>query len=49
MVSAGHARNQPAPAGEYGNRATGEVVLNPDYLGAWTIAAAKKKQRRKRI
>ena len=40
---------KPAPAGEYRNRATGEVVHDPDYLGAWTIAAAKKKQHRKRI
>ena len=27
---------KPAPAGEYRNRATGEVVREPDYLGSWT-------------
>jgi hypothetical protein len=32
---------KPAPPGLYRNRATGEVVNDPDYLGSWTIAAAK--------
>jgi hypothetical protein len=30
---------RPAPPGEYRNRATGEVVNDPDYLGSWTITA----------
>ena len=34
-----------APAGEYRNRATGEVVNDPDYLGSWTFAAPKKSGR----
>jgi hypothetical protein len=38
---------KPAPAGEYRNRATGEVVNDPDYLGSWTIAAPKKGGRKK--
>ena len=37
---------KPAPPGLYRNRATGEVVNDPDYLGSWTIAAAKEKHRR---
>ena len=32
---------KPAPPGEYRNRATGEVVKNPDYLASWTITAPK--------
>ena len=28
---------QPAPAGSYRLRSTGEVVLDPDYLATWTI------------
>jgi hypothetical protein len=32
---------KPAPPGLYRNRATGEVVNDPGYLGSWTIAAAK--------
>ena len=28
---------EPAPLGEYRNRSTGEVIINPDYLGRWTI------------
>ena len=39
---------KPAPPGQYRNRATGEVVSDPDCLGSWTIAAPKEKQRRKR-
>jgi hypothetical protein len=39
---------KPAPAGEYRNRATGEVVNDPDYLGSWTIAAPKKHRRAKK-
>jgi hypothetical protein len=38
-----------APAGEYRNRATGEVVIDPNYLGSWTIAASKKSRRKKSI
>jgi hypothetical protein len=34
---------RPAPPGEYRNRATGEVVHNPDYLVSWTITAPPKK------
>jgi hypothetical protein len=40
---------KPAPAGEYRNRATGEVVNDPDYLGSWTIAAPKKSERKRPI
>jgi len=40
---------EPARPGEYRNRATGDVVSNPDYLGSWTIAAPKKSGRRKPI
>lgn len=32
---------KPAPPGEYRNRATGEVVNDPDYLGTWMITAGK--------
>jgi hypothetical protein len=39
---------EPARPGQYRNRATGEVVNDPDYLGSWTISAGKGKQRRKR-
>jgi hypothetical protein len=38
---------KPAPPGQYRNRATGEVVSDPDFLASWTVAAAKEKQRRK--
>jgi hypothetical protein len=27
---------KPAPPGEYRNRATGEVVNDPNYFGSWT-------------
>jgi hypothetical protein len=40
---------KPAPPGVYRNRVTGEVVNDPDFLGSWTIAAPKKKGRRKSI
>ena len=40
---------EPARPGQYRNRATGEVVDNPDYLGSWTIAAGKEKKARKRV
>src|SRR5689334_18530512 len=30
---------RPAPRGEYRNRATGEMVTDPDYLASWTITA----------
>ncbi len=30
---------RPAAPGEYQNRATGEIVHDPDYLAAWTITA----------
>ena len=39
---------KPTPAGEYRNRATGEVVNDPDYLGSWTIAAPKNPRRAKK-
>jgi hypothetical protein len=29
----------PAEPGEYRNRSTGEVVVDPDYLGSWEIIA----------
>jgi hypothetical protein len=38
---------EPAPPGEYRNRATGEVVNDPDYLDSWTVAAPKKSGRKK--
>lgn len=28
---------KPAPPGEYQLRATGEVVVDPDYLSTWTV------------
>ena len=28
---------EPAPAGEYRLRSTGEVVIDPDFLSTWTI------------
>jgi hypothetical protein len=41
---------KPAPPGEYRNRATGEVVNDPDYFGSWTwtFPAAKEEKSRKR-
>jgi hypothetical protein len=33
-----------AERGEYRLRATGEVVLNPDYVSTWTIQAPAQKQ-----
>jgi len=33
----------PAPPGQYRNRATGEVVHDPDYLASWTITAPEPK------
>jgi hypothetical protein len=32
---------QPAPPGEYRLRATGEVVVNPDFITTWTKSKAK--------
>jgi hypothetical protein len=40
---------EPARPGEYRNRATGELVCDPDYLDSWTVAAPKKSGRRKTI
>ena len=40
---------KPAPPGEYRNRATGEVVKDPNYLGSWTIAAPNKSGRKNHI
>jgi hypothetical protein len=34
---------RPAPPREYRNRATGEVVNDPDYLVSWTITAGPPK------
>jgi len=34
---------KPAPPGQYRNRATGEVVNDPDYLGSWAIAAGQER------
>lgn len=31
---------EPASPGEYRNRATGEVVSDPDYVARWVISAA---------
>jgi hypothetical protein len=28
---------KPAPPGEYRLKSTGEVVVDPDYLAAWTV------------
>jgi hypothetical protein len=38
---------KPPPAGKYRNRATGEVVIDPEYLGSWTTAAPKKRGKKK--
>jgi len=35
---------RPAPPGEYRNRATGEVIKDPEYLASWTITAPPTKQ-----
>lgn len=32
---------QTAEPGEYRNRTTGEVVVDPDYLGSWEVWAAE--------
>jgi hypothetical protein len=32
-------RITPAEPGEYRNRSTGEVVIDPDFLGSWDIIA----------
>ena len=32
---------QPAPKGEYRLHATGEVVVDPDYLTTWTVNPPK--------